>query len=184
VCVLQQKQIRKAHNQQQRTRVHESDGRFSPGRQQLIHGSQTMLSGWYSVQQILHDIVWPDICTAGIKHLRWRNSATLQTAKPVNHSEISRDCDNTPSRLHIWDFRVVMLSIALLCRHTASCKCSFGFCIHCWKDCGELVMTSYILLFCDSACDICCIYYLEGLSNVYCCCYAWSIQNTHFAAHI
>ena len=146
--------------------------------------SQTMLSGWYSVQQILHDIVWPDICTAGIKHLRWRNSATLQTAKPVNHSEISRDCDNTPSRLHIWDFRVVMLSIALLCRHTASCKCSFGFCIHCWKDCGELVMTSYILLFCDSACDICCIYYLEGLSNVYCCCYAWSIQNTHFAAHI
>jgi len=43
-------------------------------------------------------------------------------------------------------------------------------------------MTSYILLFfCDSACDICCIYHLEGLFNVYCCCYAWSIQNTHFA---
>jgi len=39
-------------------------------------------TAWYTV--------WPDICTAGIKHLRWRTSATLLTAKPVNHSELSK----------------------------------------------------------------------------------------------
>jgi len=40
-------------------------------------------------------------------------------------------------------------------------------------------MKSYI--FCCSVTlhiNICCVYHLEGLSNVYCCCYAWSIQNT------
>jgi len=105
----------------------------------------------------------------------WLTSATLWTTKPVNQSELSRNGDNTPNRLHIQDFSVVMF-----CRHTASCKCvllAFAYI-------GEKTVVNYsydrlhILLFCDCVCDICCVYHLEGLSNVYYCCYAWGIQNT------
>jgi len=133
--------------------------------------SQTTPSGWCSVQQTLHDTVWPDIC---IKHLRWCTSTTLQIAKPVNQSELSRDCVNTPNRLYIWDFRVVMmLSNALLC--------PFGFCINCWKDFDELQLwqATYFAVLWLCIITFAVVIHLQGLSNVYCCCYAWSIQNTH-----
>ena len=120
----------------------------------------------------------PDICTAGIKHLRWRTSATLQIAKPVNQSELSRDSDNIPNRLHIWDFHVVMLSVALLCTSMLVVYVFFWLLHTLLKGLWWIaVMKSYnhILLFCDFTYLTFAVFIiLEGLSNVYCCCYAWT----------
>jgi len=174
LCVLQQKQIRKAHNGKERTWIKSNDVRVEKVMEvftrkttgpdavglslhlgQLIQGiRRCTVAGVqckkYCIWYYLCSQTRLEICSAGIKHLRWRTSAKLQIAKPVNQSEISRDCDNTPNRLHIWDFHLVMFSIALLCRHTVSCKimCSFGFCIHCWKDCGKLQLWQAVLWFC------------------------------------
>ena len=137
-------------------------------------------TAWYCLTRHLH-------FRQCIKHLRWRTSSTLQTAKPViilNFQEtvIIHQADCTYETSVLWCFQLLCCVGILLVVNV------FFWLLHrptllkgLWSICYDKL---HILLFCDYACDICCIYHLEGLSNVYCCCYAQSIQNTHFAPHI
>jgi len=122
MCVLRQKQIGKAYNGQEITRVdsdeyfHHKDIGYSRAQLGwLIHGvSWTMHSDWCSVQQTVLRVIY---CLYG------QTRQTLQTMKPVNQSELSRDCDNTLNRLHTLQDFIIFSVVMLFCRPTASCEC-------------------------------------------------------------
>jgi len=117
MCVLQQKQIGKAHNGQERTRVHV---RVEKVMELFTRKTTSAKIGAVSAPQLANSRV-RRCPVAGVQCSKYcmilfdRTSAlqamhqTLEMthfintsdSKIVNQSELSRDCDNTPNRLHI-----------------------------------------------------------------------------------